>query len=682
MHRTRAAICKASLRVLAVSFLVAPTLASAGAQDRTADLARILSTLLADADARSIVGGEATISWHTDGPALDADVRLADEIDVPIVELTHHPTIDAGCATVSRFEHSQRNRLGGRFAAIGDDPSQAVAELVADEHGARHLRFAYRQVPRGPARLRINLHDPDPKDHTVHYLDGRAFDTIRFWMRSPDESPSLDIGLADAAGNSPIHVGDSSELAAARAGAWSLVSIALQEIPDLVDRSRLATLHLQPSRPGSGTIEIDNLSLCRGNAAPDRPASQPDAEGSVADDSVAKGSGAESAAGKSLWVWHTSDLMTDRQQLAELATMVRRRNIDRVYLQLPSTLTNADGGVKPDRDRASAAAGESPRSALRTVIRSLSAAGAAVDALDGAASMALPQNHLEVERAVRAVIGYNETAPTDARFAGVHYDIEPYLLPGFGGERRSEIVDDYLTVLRRIAALTSPAGLRFEAAIPFWFDSIRLHRPSPQVDGSLSFRLLSEAVIDIVDAVAIMDYRTRFDGSNGTVALAASELEYASEGGKRVRIGLETGFLPDQDVLRFDGVGEPGIPHGEALRPWIVAADSAAGTRMYVVPSSQLSGLQERLHNDGADTESVRHWQGARPVHIDSRRLTFHDVGIERMRSVMVASTVEMRGYAAFEGFAIHYDRPYRRLLDQHAASASGGAALQDRDRR
>ncbi len=650
MHRTRKAVCNGPLRALVASALATAAPSSAAAQTPSEELDRIVSTVVADIDTRSVRGGEATISWHTDGPVLSVDLKLADELELPIVELAHHPEVDGGCTTVSRFEHSRRNRLGGRFAAVGNDPSLAVAELTADASGARHLRFAYRQTPDGEARLRLNLYDPDPTDHTIHYLDGRAFDSIRFWIRNPGGSPAVDIGIADAAGDTPIHVGTLDELATAHTGVeWRLVSLPLQEMSQLLDRSRLATLHLQPSRPGSGTIEIDNLSLCRGSAEPDRP-------GRTSAPAIAGN-------GKSLWVWHTSDLMVDGAALQELTAMVRRRGIDRVYLQLPSALTQA--GSSAADNVALEAVGGATLTALEAVIEALNKAGAAVDALDGAASFALPENHAAVERDVAAVIRYNEAAPSGARFAGLHYDIEPYLLPGFGTELRVEIVAGYLTILERIAALAAPANLRFEVAIPFWFDSIRMHRPSTEVDGGLSFRVLSDAVIDVVDSVAIMDYRTRADGTNGTVALAASELEYASERGKRVRIGLETGFLPDQDLLRFEGEGGRGMPHGDSSRSWIVAGTSAEGARTYVVPAAQLAQLPATLLNDGIAAASVRHWQAARPVRVDARRLTFHDVGIERMRSVIEESTDQMRRYAAFEGFAIHYDRPYRRLLDR-----------------
>ena len=57
---------------------------------------------------------------------------------------------------------------------------------------------------------------------------------------------------------------------------------------------------------------------------------------------------------------------------------------------------------------------------------------------------------------------------------------------------------------------------------------------------------MSDRVIDLVDTVAIMDYRTEAGGSNGTVAHAADELAYATRVGKTVQVALETTFIPDE----------------------------------------------------------------------------------------------------------------------------------------
>ena len=51
--------------------------------------------------------------------------------------------------------------------------------------------------------------------------------------------------------------------------------------------------------------------------------------------------------------------------------------------------------------------------------------------------------------------------------------------------------------------------------------------------------------------------------------------------------------------------------------------------------SSRLIEMPAQLRSDGVESTSVRHWQAVQRVRIDARRLTFHDVGIERLRSVI-----------------------------------------------
>ena len=52
--------------------------------------------------------------------------------------------------------------------------------------------------------------------------------------------------------------------------------------------------------------------------------------------------------------------------------------------------------------------------------------------------------------------------------------------------------------------------------IGFWFDSIQIERLSDTVKGNLNYWEISEARINILDPVTIMDYWTNFAGSYGS----------------------------------------------------------------------------------------------------------------------------------------------------------------------
>ena len=122
--------------------------------------------------------------------------------------------------------------------------------------------------------------------------------------------------------------------------------------------------------------------------------------------------------------------------------------------------------------------------------------------------------------------------------AGVQVDIEPYLLPGFfadeSGPRRYLETIDHLK--EAIAGRT-----RLSVVMPFWFTS-------PTVQG----RPIAYSVIDRVDEVAIMTYRTEIDEIQ---AIADDTLRYGTLAQVPVWLAVETTPLPVERhvVLRREG---------------------------------------------------------------------------------------------------------------------------------
>lgn len=111
--------------------------------------------------------------------------------------------------------------------------------------------------------------------------------------------------------------------------------------------------------------------------------------------------------------------------------------------------------------------------------------------------------------------------------AGVQVDIEPYLVPGFfadaSGPRRYLETIDHLK--EAIAGRT-----RLSVVMPFWFTS-------PTIQG----RPIAYSVMDRVDEVAIMSYRTEIDEIQ---ALADDTLRYGTLAQVPVWLAVETTPLP------------------------------------------------------------------------------------------------------------------------------------------
>ncbi len=115
------------------------------------------------------------------------------------------------------------------------------------------------------------------------------------------------------------------------------------------------------------------------------------------------------------------------------------------------------------------------------------------------------------------------------RLPGVQLDIEPYLLDGFPEDHT--ILDRYLDTIDRVKnALQGRA--RLSMVIPFWFAST-MHR-----DRSMAF-----SVMDRVDEVAVMSYRTDLDE---LLTISDDLLRYGALQQVPVWLALETTNLPPE----------------------------------------------------------------------------------------------------------------------------------------
>ncbi len=119
------------------------------------------------------------------------------------------------------------------------------------------------------------------------------------------------------------------------------------------------------------------------------------------------------------------------------------------------------------------------------------------------------------------------------RLPGMQLDIEPYLLDGFPEDET--IFDRYLDTIDRVAtALRGRTTL--SVVIPFWFSST-VHRQRP----------LAFSVMDRVDEVAVMSYRTDVDE---LIAISDDILRYGASKRMSVWLALETtSLLPERHVI-------------------------------------------------------------------------------------------------------------------------------------
>lgn len=130
----------------------------------------------------------------------------------------------------------------------------------------------------------------------------------------------------------------------------------------------------------------------------------------------------------------------------------------------------------------------------------------------------------------RAALAWQKTALKTGLFAGVHLDVEPYLLTAWSTDQQATL-KSFLSLLDKMRAATS---LPFEADVPFWYGEYQV--------GNKNF---ADEVLRRVTAVTVMSYRDSGTGPNSIMAVGEDWLDRGAVQAKRVRLGAETETLPD-----------------------------------------------------------------------------------------------------------------------------------------
>ncbi|NNE45525.1 MAG: hypothetical protein HKN37_02565 [Rhodothermales bacterium] len=555
-----------------------------------------------------------------------------------------------GMFLVSDFSAGNRNTFGGYFNSFASRDSRADVSIAEAPDGVRGLQVECSRSDDGYCGVWIHTFDFGEQPENRVFLDLGRFRFLSFWIRG-SQSVGVQLNVADAAWErreDSLPVGDVGEFLPAGhvSDDWQLAMVPLDRLPDRIDRTRLASLVFQQTSLNFGSFHIARLALLEnvesapprpvpvGNTTPDRPIH------------------------KSTWIWHTAELIAEPNRRDSLIVALQSEGFDQVYLQLPDDKTQVgiQGEIIPD------VAG------LRPLVGALNAAGMSVFALDGYARYALPEYHRGVLSTVDRVIGYNRLVPEDERFMGIRYDIEPYLLAGFHGPARDSILVHFLELTKAIATRTREAGLVFGVDIPFWYDANGRYSGEPVWATFHGERKpVSHHVIDLVDEVAIMAYRTTAYGADGVIRHSAGELQYASEQGKAVLVAIETHPLPDEELIEIEGTPAHGLPKAGDASNVVVMVPAGDSVHVAVVGSSKDVGpLNRRISTlPGASVADAHWWPVKRRIPVPGSKLSFATLGANRMRAVMDQALPEMMTHPAFYGIAIHHAGSFLTLLDE-----------------
>lgn len=246
---------------------------------------------------------------------------------------------------------------------------------------------------------------------------------------------------------------------------------------------------------------------------------------------------------RGIWVWKSDWFVTPEARL-ELLTFCQEHKLNRLLVQVH---------IDPNKSEPTM---EFPEE-FKTLAIEAAEMGIAMEALDGAKDMAMAVNQPRTFKILDLILEVNRQLPDGAKLKGVHYDIEPYLMPEWkaGDETRQPIMRDllefYTEAKRRIRE--DGSGMLISADIPFWYNG----KNTPGDDCTITFngetKNLHMHIQDICDYIGIMSYRRNAVGRNSVTALIEEEIAYAEKIGKQVTPALETVELKDVPQITFYG---------------------------------------------------------------------------------------------------------------------------------
>jgi len=538
---------------------------------------------------------------------------------------------------ISNYDFQMENVLGGRSGAFSREPSSGLADLRTTSDGRRALALSVTKTTDGFCGLWIHFFQTDADDASREFLNASFFSRLVFWIRGDAEDLQAVVKIADIAWHrrdDALTLGPIGNFLPSKRieTGWQLASIPLASLPPSLDRWGLATLAIEMVSPGPHRLEIKGLALTAAGAAfPLSPPTPP-------------------AFSKAVWVWNTDRVLASADERASLLSFLRGEGIDLVYLALP---------YEPGAD---SCAVEDAR--MTPLLSALREAGIRTQALFGDRTHILPENHAFVLETVRNVIEYNNRAPAAGRFAGIHLDIEPYLLRGFNGRSRAEFLSNFVLILSRAADLAHSGGLEIGADIPPWFDQINEYSgdllPVTRDDQK---KPLHEHVIDLMDQVTLMDYRTSASGPNGTIGLAVGELAYAVKRAKKVYIGLETGPVADERLFTFRGRPASG-PEALPEAPWAACIHGPKDElTIDVIEADKTGPFRDRIRESAAADRVELWWPVFSAPRIAGSSISFAGLGKEALSRTIAETAAELSLYPSFAGFAVHDYPGYRRLV-------------------
>lgn len=614
-----------------------------------------------------------------------------------------------GAVLVWHFEQGIMNGWGGLYNVYMREPSWARTYLdpsVTRPSTGHSLRVTAHREAEGFCGLWLDFYPGSEVPR--QYLDASSYRYLSFWIKGRKGGEDFELELTDednldneeARPRRPLR----AYLPQGVTTQWQEVLIPLLDFPGL-NRRRLVRMTLNITNPGDYRFYLDDIAFKR-----DKTSKVSDVGG---DNSAGPHSAVQNPH-RAMWAWNTQPLFDPerRDEVARFFAFCADNRIQEVYLAAEFDQQVTDGAPRfdlrtPDR--------------YRDFLARAHQQGLKVEALAGTPEWAARGKHSYALAAVDAMLAFNRSSPTAARFDGIHFDVEPYALVGYQDPAyRPQILSEFLEMVSQCAArVRTEPDTRFSCDVPAWFyPGGGLERERLMVMFKGEEKTVGEHLTDLLEKVTIMDYTNQADGAGGIIARGIPALTYATARGKKVVVGLETfsegestvSFvcgLPAEEFRRrltaselrnqlfFEDFrlaiysDEVNIHIGLSAPREMSEATRAAFERALVHLAAQLGAAPNpeqypiapilevagaALAQDPewkgfetfeiADPETKRTISGFRSVHRMLPSITFHGLSREVFEEEY-SSTVEWLGsQPSFAGMAIHFYDSFRALLE------------------
>ncbi|MCJ8013275.1 copper amine oxidase N-terminal domain-containing protein [Paenibacillus sp. KQZ6P-2] len=228
---------------------------------------------------------------------------------------------------------------------------------------------------------------------------------------------------------------------------------------------------------------------------------------------------------KGTWIWDSYILKQDQDKIINFARM---KGVTSVYLQV-------DTDIDP--------------TIYESFIRKAKSEGIQVEALEGRPEWAYKSMQKDIQKFIAWVKTYNSSVGPEARFTGLHFDIEPYALSEWTKDNKT-ILASWMDNVRLIEKETNGSGLKITMDVPFWLNKIKV----PGKDYSMSAWLLEK-----FDCLVIMNYRNHALGNDGIIENAQAILREASTLKKQVVVAVETAKSTEGPQVSFYSMSSEGM---------------------------------------------------------------------------------------------------------------------------